>query len=334
MLDVVETYEYVSKQVELGTCIQYTVTWQAIRYGGPRTLDVTLLSNNCSPPRRWGWSLGGNHPLISASDRKRAKQKRASPPPCRQTSLDTPHDRRCSTSLVTSSLLTRTKPCLFRLFDSILRSGLLIAKPEAPPQLRCAGCPNATTAGTSKRLSSHPRQQQLPGSRTIRTSAARLPVAASLAMDTNMEDVGRVPADLPSAPTHEPATIPTLDGWIESLMNCKQLAEQDVMRLCEKASLSLSMLSEPLAGERAWRAWFGWKEPLLAPGCFARVLLPLLPRLLTWSIRRRARFSKTNRTYNPSYVWSPARCSDEMLTGDDRNALLPCVAISMASSTT
>ncbi|KAK4236248.1 hypothetical protein C8A03DRAFT_45718 [Achaetomium macrosporum] len=59
-------------------------------------------------------------------------------------------------------------------------------------------------------------------------------IMGAQAMDTNMEDVGRVPAELSSAHL-EPATIPTLDGWIESLMNCKQLAEQDVQRLCEKA---------------------------------------------------------------------------------------------------
>lgn len=58
-------------------------------------------------------------------------------------------------------------------------------------------------------------------------------------MDTNMEDVvhlvGRAapePSRLP--PATEPASIPTLDGWIESLMTCKQLAEVDVQRLCEK----------------------------------------------------------------------------------------------------
>lgn len=49
-----------------------------------------------------------------------------------------------------------------------------------------------------------------------------------------MEDVGRVPTDLPVAPPLEPTTIPTLDGWIEALMSCKQLAESDVQRLCEK----------------------------------------------------------------------------------------------------
>jgi serine/threonine-protein phosphatase 2A catalytic subunit len=42
------------------------------------------------------------------------------------------------------------------------------------------------------------------------------------------------PMQLSSAPASEPATIPTLDGWIESLMSCKQLAESDVQRLCEK----------------------------------------------------------------------------------------------------
>jgi hypothetical protein len=42
------------------------------------------------------------------------------------------------------------------------------------------------------------------------------------------------PMQMSSVPASEPATIPTLDGWIESLMSCKQLAESDVQRLCEK----------------------------------------------------------------------------------------------------
>lgn len=55
------------------------------------------------------------------------------------------------------------------------------------------------------------------------------------AMDTNMEDVKMPePMQLSSAPASEPTTIPTLDGWIESLMQCKQLAESDVQRLCDK----------------------------------------------------------------------------------------------------
>ena len=51
-----------------------------------------------------------------------------------------------------------------------------------------------------------------------------------------MEDVGSKlpdPQQLSSA-LAETATIPTLDGWIEGLMSCKQLSEQDVERLCNK----------------------------------------------------------------------------------------------------
>jgi hypothetical protein len=61
-------------------------------------------------------------------------------------------------------------------------------------------------------------------------------------MDINMEDVGRVPEPSKLSTATEPASIPTLDGWIESLMNCKQLAEVDVQRLCEKVCLHLCLL--------------------------------------------------------------------------------------------
>lgn len=50
-----------------------------------------------------------------------------------------------------------------------------------------------------------------------------------------MEDVKiSEPMQMSSVPLTEPASIPTLDGWIEGLMNCKQLAESDVQRLCDK----------------------------------------------------------------------------------------------------
>lgn len=63
-----------------------------------------------------------------------------------------------------------------------------------------------------------------------------------------MEDVGRLPepARLPTS-TSEPASIPTLDGWIESLMACKQLAEVDVQRLCEKVRVGDENLWEECA---------------------------------------------------------------------------------------
>jgi hypothetical protein len=85
-----------------------------------------------------------------------------------------------------------------------------------------------------------------------------------------MEDVGRVPTELTSSNT-EPATIPTLDGWIESLMQCKQLAESDVQRLCEKVRLgSDASFTPPL------RARHGVAVPSLAPRPLAR---PPLRRL-------------------------------------------------------
>ena len=69
-----------------------------------------------------------------------------------------------------------------------------------------------------------------------------------------MEDVGRVPVELTSSNT-EPATIPTLDGWIESLMQCKQLAESDVQRLCEKVRLGFdSSFTPPLRAACCRRA--------------------------------------------------------------------------------
>lgn len=54
-------------------------------------------------------------------------------------------------------------------------------------------------------------------------------------MDSKMDvDLGKLPEPNRLSPATEPASIPTLDGWIENLMSCKQLAENDVQRLCER----------------------------------------------------------------------------------------------------
>lgn len=54
-------------------------------------------------------------------------------------------------------------------------------------------------------------------------------------MDSKMDvDMGKLPEPHRLSPVSEPASIPTLDGWIENLMNCKQLAETDVQRLCDR----------------------------------------------------------------------------------------------------
>lgn len=49
-----------------------------------------------------------------------------------------------------------------------------------------------------------------------------------------MEDVGKTPPPS-SIAVADASSINQLDGWIETLMQCKQLNEADVQRLCEKA---------------------------------------------------------------------------------------------------
>ena len=50
-------------------------------------------------------------------------------------------------------------------------------------------------------------------------------------------DVGKPTQPHGLSPVTDPGSIPTLGGWIESLMNCKQLAENDVSRLCDRVCL-------------------------------------------------------------------------------------------------
>jgi hypothetical protein len=56
-------------------------------------------------------------------------------------------------------------------------------------------------------------------------------------MDTDMADVSKVPDHHLSL--SDPGAIPTLDSWIDSLMSCKQLAESDVQRLCDKVGMTM-----------------------------------------------------------------------------------------------
>ncbi|KAL8817398.1 MAG: hypothetical protein Q9223_003765 [Gallowayella weberi] len=63
-------------------------------------------------------------------------------------------------------------------------------------------------------------------------------------MDTKMDiDLGKIPEPPKLSPATEPASIPTLDGWIESLMSCKQLAEHDVQRLTPQSFLLCARLA-------------------------------------------------------------------------------------------
>lgn len=98
-------------------------------------------------------------------------------------------------------------------------------------------------------------------------------------MDSKMDvDVGKLPEPHRLSPVSEPASIPTLDGWIESLMSCKQLAENDVQRLCDRVSL------------RLWRRGGGISKKVEAN-------LGLLNRL--------GKYCKTNRTCS---LWYGFQC--------------------------
>ena len=76
-------------------------------------------------------------------------------------------------------------------------------------------------------------------------------------------DVGKLPEPHRLSPASEPASIPTLDGWIESLMNCKQLAENDVQRLCDRVCLTESDGAPVVFNglQRLTVAWLGTRSP-------------------------------------------------------------------------
>jgi hypothetical protein len=75
---------------------------------------------------------------------------------------------------------------------------------------------------------------------TIFSRYLTLSVDIMNSMDTNMEDV-KMPElqQMPQSPI-EPTTTATLDSWIAGLLDCKQLAEKDVQRLCEKVQYSFA----------------------------------------------------------------------------------------------
>lgn len=50
-------------------------------------------------------------------------------------------------------------------------------------------------------------------------------------------DVSKAPEPHLLSPVNDPGAIPTLDGWIENLMACKQLSEGDVQKLCDRVSI-------------------------------------------------------------------------------------------------
>lgn len=54
-------------------------------------------------------------------------------------------------------------------------------------------------------------------------------------MDTEMTEASK-PIEPHNLSLADAGAIPTLDGWIESLVSCKQLQENEVRRLCDKVT--------------------------------------------------------------------------------------------------
>ena len=62
-------------------------------------------------------------------------------------------------------------------------------------------------------------------------------------------DVGKTPPPAYVSNLRDSSAINELDGWIETLMSCKQLSEDNVQRLCEKVS-QLMILKHFVGGLR------------------------------------------------------------------------------------
>lgn len=50
--------------------------------------------------------------------------------------------------------------------------------------------------------------------------------------------------------TNQASSVGDVDGWIESLMSCKQLSEADVLKLCEKVCRSYPVATRAAPQER------------------------------------------------------------------------------------
>ena len=104
-------------------------------------------------------------------------------------------------------------------------------------------------------------------------------------MDNTMEiDTARSPEPHHLSPITDSGSIPTLDGWIESLMTCKQLAEDDVRRLCDRVGFPCS--------------WEGILWYQRGPGV-CRVGYRVL--IVPW-VYRQERYCKKSQTFSQWYV--------------------------------
>ena len=141
-------------------------------------------------------------------------------------------------------------------------------------------------------------------------------------MDSKMDvDMGKLPEPHRLSPATEPASIPTLDGWIESLMNCKQLAENDVQRLCDRVCLKrLIWKQNPQGFRRLKRNGLGSRSAAGRVQCTASGMkskktrpFPILSFVLR-SCNRNAQLQyAVTSTANFTTSWSSSRLEAQIL---------------------
>ncbi|KAF3166197.1 hypothetical protein TWF788_000570 [Orbilia oligospora] len=86
-------------------------------------------------------------------------------------------------------------------------------------------------------------------------------------MEVDSETKTPAPASLPDA-----VEISTLDSWIDQLLQCKQLAEADILRLCEKACPTTSSLFIDLFPPKIIPGWHerSYRRSQMCNLCVAR----------------------------------------------------------------
>lgn len=127
-------------------------------------------------------------------------------------------------------------------------------------------------------------------------------------------DVGKTPPSAYVTNLRDPSSINELDVWIENLMACKQLSEENVQRLCEK-------VSSPCPPE-------GIRMGLTCPVADNLRTINLGSRDSTRGVQRAA----SGTGLHPSTINMIQRLF--RLTFKNRDARSLCVEISTASSTT
>jgi serine/threonine-protein phosphatase 2A catalytic subunit len=82
-------------------------------------------------------------------------------------------------------------------------------------------------------------------------------------MDSKMDvDVGKPAQPHGLSTVADSTAVNTLDGWIATLMECKQLAESDVLRLCDRVSDRVRLMLDDIANHGRRQEKYFKKNPM------------------------------------------------------------------------